>query len=94
MVRWCFAGCAALGMLVTLAGCSGGFFFAQREPWRHEAEVECLSSGAVPEGTGIVRLSPITGPGMCGADFPLKVTALGAGADRPQSPARRPPRVR
>jgi len=64
MVRWCFAGCAALGMLVTLAGCSGGFFFAQREPWRHEAEVECLNSGAVPEGTGIVRLSPITGPGM------------------------------
>ena len=91
-VRWCFAGCAVLGMLATLAGCSGGFFFAQREPWRHEAEVECLSSGAVPEGTGIVRLSPITGPGMCGADFPLKVTALGEGAalgfaDDPRPPA-------
>jgi hypothetical protein len=33
--------------------------------------------GASP---GIVKISPIEGPGMCGADFPLKVSALGEGA--------------
>ena len=27
----------------------------------------------------LVRISPIEGPGMCGADFPLKVSALGEG---------------
>ena len=36
---------------------------------RHDAEVECLNSGAVKEGPGIVRIEPIRGPGICGADF-------------------------
>lgn len=67
--------------LVTLAGCGKGWFsFEQREPWRREAEAKCLSSGAVKEGPGIVRIEPINGPGMCGADFPLKVAALGEGS--------------
>ena len=39
--------------------------------WRHEAEVTCLQSGAVKLGTGVERIHPIEGPGMCGADFPL-----------------------
>jgi hypothetical protein len=51
--------------------------FAEREPWRREAEVACLGSGTVREGEGIVRAEPIDGPGVCGADFPLKVAALG-----------------
>jgi hypothetical protein len=64
--------------LVTLAGCGKGWFsFEQREPWRREAELQCLNSGAVKEGAGIVRIEPISGPGMCGADFPFKVAALG-----------------
>jgi hypothetical protein len=64
--------------LVTLAGCGKGWFsFEQREPWRREAELQCLNSGAVKEGGGIVRVEPISGPGMCGADFPFKVAALG-----------------
>ncbi len=54
--------------------------FEQRAPWRHDAEVACLNSGTVKEGAGIVRISPIDGPGMCGADFPLKVSALGEGS--------------
>jgi hypothetical protein len=54
--------------------------FAEREPWRHEAEVACLKSGAVREGAGLVRIAPIEGPGICGADFPLKVAALGESA--------------
>jgi Extensin-like protein C-terminus len=64
-------------VLVSLAGCSGGFFSAEREPWRAEAEIACLKSGAVRESVDIVRIDPISGPGMCGADYPLKVAALG-----------------
>src|SRR5215471_18329783 len=66
-------GCSFL--LLALAGCSG--WFAQREPWRREAEEQCLRSGAVKEGPGIALLRPIDGPGICGADFPLKVEVLG-----------------
>ena len=63
-------------VLVLLAGC-GRNFFAQRESWRREAEVQCLKSGSVKEGPAIAMLSPIEGPGICGADFPFKVVALG-----------------
>ena len=65
-------------VLVSLAGCGRGFFqSAEREPWRAEAEIACLKSGAVKETTEVVRIEPIAGPGMCGAEFPLKVAALG-----------------
>jgi hypothetical protein len=64
-------------VLVSLAGCGHGFFSEEREPWRAEAEIACLKSGSVKEGPDLVRISPISGPGACGADFPLKVAALG-----------------
>jgi hypothetical protein len=65
-------------VLVSLAGCGRGFFQSEeREPWRAEAEIACLKSGAVKESADLVRISPISGPGMCGAEFPLKVAALG-----------------
>ncbi|MGZ5877268.1 MAG: extensin family protein, partial [Bradyrhizobium sp.] len=64
-------------VLVSLAGCGRGFFSAEREPWRAEAEIACLKSGVVKETADLVRISPISGPGVCGADFPLRVTALG-----------------
>ncbi len=65
-------------VLVSLAGCGHGFFqSAEREPWRAEAEIACLKSGAVKESPDLVRIEPISGPGMCGADYPLKVAALG-----------------
>ncbi len=68
-------------VLVSLAGCGRGFFqSAEREPWRAEAEIACLKSGAVKESAEIVRIEPISGPGMCGADYPLKVAALGEGS--------------
>src|SRR5476651_2234813 len=67
-----------LGVLLTLAGCGRSFLqTGERASWRHEAEVTCLKSGAVKVGAGVVQISPIEGPGMCGADFPLKVAALG-----------------
>jgi len=83
-------------VLLALAGCGRGFFQdAERAPWRHEAEVACLKSGAVKVGTAAVQIEPIEGPGACGADFPLKVTALGefpamSFADGLRPPARIP----
>jgi hypothetical protein len=69
---------ASMALLLTLAGCGRGFFqFGERAAWRHEAEVTCLKSGEVKLGAGVVQIEPIEGPGMCGADFPLKVTVLG-----------------
>lgn len=68
-------------VLVSLAGCGRGLFqSAEREPWRAEAEAACLKSGAVREGPELVRIDPISGPGACGAQFPLKVAALGEGS--------------
>jgi hypothetical protein len=65
-------------VLVSLAGCGRGVFqSAERESWRAEAEVACLKSGAVKETADLVRINPISGPGVCGAEFPLKVAALG-----------------
>ena len=72
-VRWVLLGSAAL---LVLAGC-GRNWFAEREPWRHEAEEQCLKSGAVKEGPNVAIVRPIEGPGICGADFPLRVAALG-----------------
>ena len=80
------------GMLLALAGCGRSFMYGERAPWRHQAEVECLKSGAVKVGTGVVQIEPIEGPGMCGTDFPLKVAALGESsplvgyADDPRPP--------
>src|ERR1700749_2504557 len=65
-------------VLVSLSGCGRGFFqSAEREPWRAEAEIACLKSGAVKESAEVVRIEPISGPGPCGADYPLKVAAFG-----------------
>ncbi|HEY7248803.1 MAG TPA: extensin family protein [Xanthobacteraceae bacterium] len=89
-IRFYLLGLTALVVSAALAGC-GGFPFASREAWRTEAEAQCLSSGAVKEGAGIVRLSPIRGPGICGAEYPLRVSILGESNplafDDPRPPA-------
>jgi hypothetical protein len=77
-------------VLVLLDAC-GLSWFEERPAWRHDAEVVCLKSGTVKQGAGIAELRPIQGPGMCGADFPLRVTMLGEGsplgfADDPRPP--------
>src|ERR1700729_2749548 len=76
-VRKYLVGSVVLVALIVVAGCSGHFLFAEREPWRHDAEVACLNSGAVKETPQRVRISAINGPGMCGADYPIRVSALG-----------------
>src|SRR5690348_869030 len=78
MRRGAWLSLISLTVFGSLAGCGRSFLsFEEREPWRHDAEVTCLKSGLVKESTAVVRISPIEGPGICGADFPLKVAALG-----------------
>ncbi len=67
------------GLFGVLAGCNPTMF-ESRAPWRHEAEEKCLAQGAVKESPSVALLKPIQGPGMCGADFPLKVGVLGESA--------------
>jgi len=69
---------ASVVLLLALAGCGRMMWNTGERPnWRHEAEVNCLKSGDVKLGADVVQIEPIEGPGMCGADFPLKVSALG-----------------
>ncbi|HTC03187.1 MAG TPA: extensin family protein [Xanthobacteraceae bacterium] len=75
-VRWYLVGSFVLVALIALVGCSH-YMLAEREPWRHDAEIACLNSGAVKESPTRVRISSISGPGACGADYPLRVSALG-----------------
>ncbi|HWL03449.1 MAG TPA: extensin family protein [Xanthobacteraceae bacterium] len=86
-LRWSIAGSL---VLVVLSGC-GRTFFAEREVWRREAELQCLKSGAVKEGAGVVRVARIDGPGVCGAEFPLKVAAIGGQSALGFAEAPRPP---
>jgi len=74
-VRWYLVGFL---VPVALTGCKTGWF-EEREPWRREAEMSCLKTGTVKESASVALLGPISGPGMCGADFPLKVSGLGEG---------------
>src|ERR1043165_8677517 len=66
-------------VVLGLAAC-GKVMFAERDAWRHEAEVACLKTGQVKESASPARIQPISGPGICGADFPLKVAAIGDGS--------------
>jgi hypothetical protein len=70
-------GSVCIAALAALAGCGHYFYSGEREAWRHDAEVACVNSGAVKESPERVRISAISGPGICGADFPIRVSALG-----------------
>jgi extensin-like protein len=78
-VRWYLVSSLVLVALIALAGCSH-YLLAEREPWRHEAELSCLNSGAVKETPERVRISPVGGAGACGIDYPIRVSALGDSA--------------
>jgi hypothetical protein len=71
----------ALAALLALAGCGGGImqWGAERAAWRGEAEAACMKSGAITLNAGVVQMTSIDGPGVCGAEFPLKVSMLGEG---------------
>jgi Extensin-like protein C-terminus len=78
-VCWYLVGSVVLVVLVALAGCSH-YLLADREPWRADAEISCLNSGAVKESPTRVRISAINGPGICGMSYPLRVSSLGDSA--------------
>ncbi len=79
-------------LLLTLAGCGRSFLnFGERPAWRHDEEVACLKSGAVKIGAGVEQIKPIEGPGICGADFPLKVALLGESSAMSYGDDLRPP---
>ena len=83
---------AGLGVLLALAGCGRSMMLqGERPSWRHQAEAQCMKSGTVKIGGGVVAAKPIEGPGMRGADFPLKVAALGESTRLSYSDLPRPP---
>jgi hypothetical protein len=75
-VQWWLWGSVVVATLIALAGCSH-YLSGERETWRHDAEIACMNSGAAKESPERVRISAINGPGICGVDFPLRVSALG-----------------
>lgn len=75
-----------------LAGCSRSIIdMGTRAPWRQEAEEACLKAGTVRETADMVRIAPIEGPGVCGAEFPFKVAAFGEGPAISYADELRPP---
>src|SRR3954452_7594349 len=88
-LQWRQHVCRARGVAAGRRG--GSTVLAEREPWRRDAEVQCLNAGTVREGPGIVRIRSIQGPGVCGADFPFKVSTLGESSPLGYTDALRPP---
>jgi hypothetical protein len=76
-VQWSVLGSIVVAALIALAGCGHYFNMGERGAWRRDAEVACLNSGAVKDGPERVRISSIDGPGICGMDFPIRVSELG-----------------
>ncbi len=79
-VQLSLLGSVAVAALIAVAGCGHNFYGGEREAWRHDTEIACLNSGAVKDGPERVRISAISGPGICGTDFPIRVSAFGESA--------------
>jgi hypothetical protein len=77
MTRWVRLLCVGSLISVALTGC--GRWFDERPAWRTEAEEACLSSKAVKASAFISRAQEISGPGICGMDYPFRVTAFNEG---------------
>jgi hypothetical protein len=70
-VAFVFAVAAVSG----LAACSL-FEFEQRPPWRDAVEARCLANPASLANVDFRPMSSIDGPGICGLQQPLRVSAL------------------
>lgn len=76
-------------LVLPLAGCgSSGWFGDEREPWRAEAENQCIRSGRVKVTEHVQPLGEVDGPGNCGADKPFRITAALGGSVEMQPAAR------
>ena len=69
----------ATGFLAFLGGC-GVVERAQRPAWRAQAENACIAQKLVHVSAYVQPAPAISGPGICGAEHPFKVTALMEGA--------------
>jgi hypothetical protein len=64
---------AVIGL--SMVGCSR-YQKEQRAEWRSQAEAACLRSGKVKETAYVKIAKALEGPGTCGADHPVKVSAF------------------
>ncbi len=64
---------AILGLSVV--GCSR-YQKEQRAEWRSQAEAACIRTGKVKETAYVKIAKALEGPGSCGADHPIKVSAF------------------
>ncbi len=63
------------GLALLLAGC-GLFRRPERPAWRAQAEKACFAQKRVTPSPYVQPAATIDGPGICGLEQPLKVTAL------------------
>lgn len=64
-------------LIAGLTGCRFGL--ETRDPWRAEAEEQCIARKGVVPSAFIEPLPAIDGPGMCGMEHPFRVNALAEG---------------
>jgi hypothetical protein len=65
-------------VLLGLVGCRF-FQFEERDPWRTQAEEQCLAERLVQPSAYLEPGSAIDGPGVCGMSHPFKVAAMAFG---------------
>ncbi len=92
VVRYLVVPLVALGVF----GCRV-YDFAEREPWRNEAEQRCLAANPI-RSSSYLEPTPEIGRGACGMTQPFKVAAIGdgtlSGAREQQAPQSFAARVR
>lgn len=69
------AGIIALCVLVSSCGMGSWFRFEKRAPWRDPANAACLKAGFARPSPYVKLIRPINGPGACGIDQPIRVSA-------------------
>lgn len=70
----------ALALVAIFVGSCGRGQREQRAAWRDEAEAACLARSEVRTSSYVsLRGSPIQGPGTCGMEKPLRVSAFAGG---------------
>jgi hypothetical protein len=67
-----------LGLFGLLAGC-GLRMFAQRDPWRAQAEEACLARHEIKPSAYVEPIRSIDGPGVCGMEHPFRFMAFAEG---------------
>ena len=69
----------ALGLTgLGVTGCAVNRF-REREPWRAQAEEQCLAQKLVVPSDEVVPIKEIDGPGVCGMTHPFRLTAIAGG---------------